>query len=183
MLRSVLILVVLLFTFNAFAADRVIVLAPAAADILQKLGSSSQIVGKTKSVEEFPNALKVGSHIRPNLEIIMSLKPDLIIISSNRFFTEAMVNEAGVPVLEYNPTTLEGILNGIGEIGKVLNKTKQANDLIYSLQMKLDKVKSLNIKPTVVFEIMQIPYTVAGQKNIVADIVEKAGGGLSDQGY
>ncbi len=80
MLRSVLILVVLLFTFNAFAADRVIVLAPAAADILQKLGSSSQIVGKTKSVEEFPNALKVGSHIRPNLEIIMSLKPDLIII-------------------------------------------------------------------------------------------------------
>ncbi len=87
-------------------------------------------------------------------------------------------------MLEYNPTTLEGILNGIGEIGKVLNKTKQANDLIYSLQMKLDKVKSLNIKPTVVFEIMQIPYTVAGgQKNIVADIVEKAGGGLSDQGY
>lgn len=176
MLRWVVLPVILIFTFNLYAADRVVLLAPAAADILAKLGCEEKIAGKTKSVEEFPDALNVGSHIRPNLELIMSLSPDMIIIPSNRFFTEEMVKEANVPVVQYNPSTLEGILAGIAELGRVMERNSEAEKLIKELRGKLDGVQMPEKVPSVVFEVMQLPYTVAGEGNIVADIIAKAGG-------
>ena len=176
MLKSLVLLVILSFTFSAFAAERVILLAPAAADIMHKLGCEDKIVGKTKSVEEFPNAMKVGSHIRPNIELIMSLKPDVIVIPSNRFFTEAMVKEVGVPVFQYNPLTLDEILVGIAEVGELMGKQSEAKELNAQLRSMMKHLKGINDAPVVVFESMQMPYTVAGSKSIVADIIKRAGG-------
>ena len=88
MLRLLAALLLLLSATSSFAAERIVVLAPAAADIIEKLDAAELVVGKTRSVEEFPQATQVGSHIRPNLEIVTSLQPDLLIISSNKFFSE-----------------------------------------------------------------------------------------------
>jgi len=176
MLRSAVLLVILIFTFNAFAADRVVLLAPAAADIMLKLRCGEKIIGKTKSVEEFPDAMKVGSHIRPNIELIMSLEPDLIIIPSNRFFTEEMVKEVGVPVVEYNPATLEGVLEGISDIARLMDKVVEGDALKNDLRVMTANLQMPNVKPRVMFEVMQIPYTVAGEANITADIIRAAGG-------
>ncbi|ADD66974.1 periplasmic binding protein [Denitrovibrio acetiphilus DSM 12809] len=176
MLRLVLLLVVTAFTFSAFAAERVVLLAPAAADIMEKLGCGEYIVGKTKSVEEFPDAVKVGSHIRPNLELIISLSPDLIIIPSNRFFTEKMVQDAGVPVAEYNPSTLEDILKDIDKLGRLMGKEAEAKELNGKLSKMLESVVPPAKSPSVFFEVMQIPYTIAGGGNIAVDIINRAGG-------
>lgn len=176
MLKWVLPAVILIFTFNAFAADRVILLAPAAADIMEKLGCEAKIVGKTKSVEEFPDAMKVGSHIRPNMELILSLSPDLIIIPSNRFFTEEMTKKVGVPVAEYNPVTLDGVLKGITKLGLLMGKTAEAEKLNSGLTAKIADLEMPEIRPSVLYEVMQIPYSVAGEGNIVTDIINKAGG-------
>ena len=176
MLRWVLTAVILIFTFNAFAAERVILLAPAAADIMSKLGCEAQIVGKTKSVNEFPNAKKVGSHIRPNIELIMSLSPDLIIIPTNRFFTEEMMKQVGVPVAEYNPVTLDEILEDITKLGLLMGKGGEAKKLNGELKAKIADLKMPEIRPTVLYEVMQLPFSVAGKNNIVTDIITKAGG-------
>jgi iron complex transport system substrate-binding protein len=176
MLRWVLAAVILIFTFNAFAAERVILLAPAAADIMSKLGCDAQIVGKTKSVDEFPNAEKVGSHIRPNMELIMSLSPDLIIIPSNRFFTEEMMKQVGVPVAEYNPITLDEILDEITKLGFLMDKRAEAETLNSRLRSKIENIQMPEATPTVLYEVMQLPFSVAGQNSIVTDIIRKAGG-------
>lgn len=176
MLKSVVLLAAFLFTCSAFSADRIVLLAPAAADIIKKLGCGEKVAGKTRSVDEFSDAVKVGSHIRPNLEIIMSLKPDLIITQSNRFFTEEMRAKAGVPVLEYSPVTLDGILGGIAEIGAALDRASEAEKLILELEKMLADVKKTDYIPSVLFEVMELPYAVAGQGNIVSDIIRAAGG-------
>jgi len=153
-----------------------VILSPAAADIFQRLGASDVVVGVTRNVEVFPGARKVGSHIHPNMEIIASLHPDLVVISSNRFFSQEMARRVGARVFQYNPATCQEILDEILRLGSLLGKEGRARALVSELEAKLSMVKPLGHRPTVVYEVMAHPYMVAGKKNIVADIVEKAGG-------
>jgi len=176
MLKLMAMLAVTLFTFNLHAAERVVLLAPAAADIMLKLGCESRIVGKTKSVEEFEHALKVGSHIKPNVELIVSLNPDMIIVSSNRFFTEEMAAKVKVPVIKYNPVTLSEILDDIRRLGKLMGKAAKAEELNKKLIRQMNELHLPANKPGVLFEVMQIPFTLAGEESIVTDIVKHAGG-------
>mgnify|MGYP001227070942 CR=1 FL=1 len=104
LLRAALLL--LLFSTSSFAAQRIVILAPAVADIIEKLDATALVVGKTRNVEAFPQAQKVGSHIRPNLELITALNPDLLVISSNKFFSAEMATKVKAKLFHYNPNSL-----------------------------------------------------------------------------
>ena len=163
-------------TFNLFAYSRAIIISPAVADIFIKLHLQNKVVGVTKHIKGFNNAIKVGTHIKPNLEIIKSLKPDIIIISSYRFFPQEFAEKIGAKIYIYNPYTLEEILEHIKVIGEMFNKKDESKKLIFKLKNKLKNLKKLKKNPKVVYEIMENPYIVAGRKNIINDIIEKAGG-------
>ncbi len=175
-LGNLVIILFLIISVNLYAFNRVVILAPAAGDILKKLGVADSVVGVTKHMRGFKKAVKVGSHIRPNIEIISSLKPDLIIIQSTRFFNKNLQKSINAKIYKYDPYTLKQILSSINDFGKMFHKEKVAKNLIFKLKNKLKRVKKLNKKPKVVFEIMQLPYIVSGKKDIVNDIIEKAGG-------
>ncbi len=172
---SVLIIIFSL-TFNLCSYNRAIIISPAVSDIFLKLHLEDKVVGVTKHIKGFKNAVKVGTHIKPNLEIIKSLNPDIIIISSYRFFPKDFVNKFNARIYVYNPYTLKQILDNILEIGKLFNKEKESQQLIAKLKEKLLQVKNLKYHPKVVYEIMQNPYILAGQKNIISDIIKTAGG-------
>ena len=182
MYRLVPVLLLLLFTTNSFAAERIVVLAPAAADIIEKLGAAGLVVGKTRNVVEFPQATKVGSHIRPNLEIITSLQPDLLVISSNKFFSQAMAAAVDAQVFHYSPNTLEEILEQTRRLAKMIGHDPQAQQLIEVQRQKLQQLQLVEMKPRVIYEITEAPLTIAGSGNILADIIETAGGELVSGG-
>ncbi len=174
LLRAALLL--LLFSTSSIAAERIVILAPAAADILEKLGAAEQVVGKTRNVDAFPQATKVGSHIRPNLEIITALQPDLLIISSNRFFSREMAAAVDAEIFYYAPNTLEEILTQTRQLAAKLNREAEALKLIEAQRQKLKRVIPLDKAPRVIYEITEVPLTIAGSGNILADIIETAGG-------
>ncbi len=176
MLRLLIIMAFLTLSFNLYAYDKVVILSPAAADIFIRLGLEDKVVGVTKSIKEIPKAKRVGSHIKPNIELIRALNPDLIVISSNRFFTKEMEKMIGAKVHKYNPHTISDIFKSIIEIGNLMEVEIKAEQLTEKLRQKLMAIRHTQYKPTVVFESVYMPYTVAGQKNIVADIVRLAGG-------
>lgn len=178
MLKCLLILLALVSVPNAFAYERIVLLAPAAGDILTKLGVQDKVVGVTRSNDDFPAALKVGSHIKPNIELIKGLNPDLLIISSNRFFSEYMSQQLNVEVIKYNPISLEKILTQIKHLGKLVNKTQQAALLVSELIKIKNKIQPLKEQPTAVFEVTESPFMVAGKKSIVNGIISAAGGNL-----
>jgi len=169
-------LLLLLFSTSSFAAERIVVLAPAAADIIEKLGADELVVGKTRNVEEFPQAQKVGSHIRPNLELISALDPDLLIISSNKFFSQEMAAKVDAQLFPYSPNSLEEILEQTRKLASLLGKQEQALRLIETQRQKLAQLQPLRQPPRVMYEITEVPLTIAGTGNILADIIEKAGG-------
>ncbi len=174
LLRAALLL--LLFATSSFAAERIVVLAPAAADILEQLDAAELVVGKTRNVEEFPQAEKVGSHIRPNLEITTALQPDLLVISSNRFFSQEMAAAVKAQVFYYNPNTLEEILEQTRQLATLIGREQQALQLIEAQREKLQQLKPLTMAPRVMYEITEAPLTIAGTGNILADIITRAGG-------
>ncbi len=161
---------------KAAPCRRVVILSPAAADVFNSLGAGQVVVGVTKSVALFPRARRVGSHIRPNVEIISSLKPDLLVVSSNRFFSEEMAQKVGCQVFHYNPVTCNGILKNILDIGRLLGREHQAEALVERLKGELASLRPISNHPTVLYEVMEHPYMVAGSRNIVADMVRLAGG-------
>lgn len=176
MLRLLIITAFMILSFNAFAAERVVILAPAAADIFVKLKLERFVVGVTRSVHEIPNAKRVGGHIKPNIELIKALKPDLIIIGSNRFFTKDMERMIDAEVHIYHPLTIFEIFTAIKEIGFLMESEAEAESLIDRLNQQMAKIHIIEDKKTVIYESVYMPYTVAGSKNIVADIIKTAGG-------
>ncbi len=163
-------------TYNLYSYNRAIIISPAVSDIFLKLHLENKVVGVTKHIKGFKNAVKVGTHIKPNLEIIKSLNPDIIIISSYRFFPKDFVNKFNAKIYVYNPYTLKQILDNILAIGKLFDKERESQQLVTKLKKKLFQIKNLKHHPKVVYEIMQNPYIVAGQKNIISDIIKVAGG-------
>jgi len=156
---------------------RIVVLYPAASPILKALGvPASWVVGVTRTDDTFPSAVKVGSHLRPNIELVKALRPQLVIAGSKRALPPSIAEELNARIFRYDPRTLKGILKKILELGKLLGKKEQAKKLVLRLKAELKKVKKLPYRPGVVYEVMSHPLIVAGRKNIVSDIIFYAGG-------
>ncbi len=173
-LIAVSIITVLCFFSSAYGYDRVVILAPDACDIFAKLGLSGKIVGVTRHVKGFKDAAKVGSHLKPNIEIILKLKPDLIVVKKRRDLPKEIASLCGVYV--YNPNSLNGILYNIKRLGEMFSVQKRASNLIIKLQAKLKSIRPIKHKPRVIFEVMQTPLMAAGTDSTINDMIKKAGG-------
>ena len=106
-------------------------------------------------LKELPN---VGSHSEPNLEQILSLKPDVIIAYSGPAFDicEKMQEVIGIPVVAYKlEATCDHMFKEIEFVGAVLGKDREAKEINSYFKKKLDKVTEVtseipeNEKPSV----------------------------------
>ncbi len=161
---------------SAWSYKRIAVLYPAVSPILIELGARDMIVGTTRSDHAVKNTVKVGSHLRPNIELLNALAPDLIIAGSQRAFPEEMKQRVKADIFYYNPVTLDEILVKIRKIGGMLGKRERAEKLILRLKKRLADIRPLPTEPTVIYEVMAEPLRVAGEKSIVTSIVRAAGG-------
>jgi iron complex transport system substrate-binding protein len=176
MSKYLLLLATLLFLAEPACARRIVLLSPAAGDILLQLGLEDQVVGKTRSLEEFPQAKEVGSHIKPNVELIKGLEPDLLIISSNRFFSEQMAETVGAEIFVYSPNTLAEILQQTAKLAELTGRDSEGKALAQRLRRQLHGLQRPAKEAKVIYEISALPLSVAGQENIVCDIIRAAGG-------
>lgn len=173
-----LLVMALAFTAPAASFERVVLLAPAAGDIMLKLGLEHKVVGVTRSNYDFPNAVKVGSHVKPNIELIHSLQPDLIIIGNARFFGAELQRLFDADIIAYQPKTLNEVQHAITAFGRKFEVEERARALNGELSSVLQQIQPFNAPPQVVYEITELPLTIAGSNHIVADIISIAGGKL-----
>ncbi len=164
------------FSSTAFAFERVVVLYAAASPVLKELGVSDRVIGITRTDHTFKGVTSVGSHLRPNMELLKALKPDLIVAGSRRAFPEEMSERLNARVFYFDPRTLEEILQRIRSLGELLEAQRASEALINRLKEKLSAVKPLNYSPTVIYEISERPLKVAGSRSIITSIIEHAGG-------
>ncbi|PIV56143.1 MAG: hypothetical protein COS15_02125 [Caldiserica bacterium CG02_land_8_20_14_3_00_36_38] len=113
-----------------------------------------KVVNLNNFVKVFPNAknLPDASHFRdPNVETILSYKPDLVITTYQTPIKK--LEEAGIPVVLLNLESPQLMLKSIQFLGNILGKYEQARQALIYFNEKLnyikDKTISVNKKATV----------------------------------
>lgn len=167
-------------------ARRIIALYGAYNEILAAMGLEDRIVGRTKADKVPPSILSkpsIGTHMRPNIEIVLGLKPDLVIQSAGR--KEALVavqqiQQEGVPVAVFSPKDFTSLFSVIERIGRLTGETKEAIELVGRLEARLKRVEGhlqgVTHRPSVFFEVRYPNLVGAGQGSIVNDVIRHAGG-------
>jgi len=163
---------------------RLISLAPSVTEILFALGLGDRVVGVTTYCDYPPEATakeKIGDTQKPNLEKVLSLKPDLVIVSTASQLEEFMgsLERLGMPVYVNNPTDLAGLLESIKRIGDVLGVPESAGRLVAGLNSRIADVHSRVAglqRPRVLVLVSTEPLITAGGHTFISDLVTEAGG-------
>ncbi|MCR4666538.1 MAG: ABC transporter substrate-binding protein [Desulfovibrio sp.] len=164
-------------------ARRVVSLYPAFSEILDAMDLSGSIVGKTKNdrLKGLERVPVVGTHMRPNTELIASLSPDLVLLLAGRTEVKGLENELnslGIETLTLPLDSFEDLWLVTRTLGKRLNKQKKAEECVTSWQTRLRAIRDAPKKnrPGVFFEVRSPSLLAAGSSNIVREIIEYAGG-------
>jgi len=163
---------------------RVICLMPTVTDTVFALGAGDDVVG-ISDYTKYPAAAltkpSVGDLIKPSIETILSLHPDLVIGTQPKGPMEVtdQLERAGIPIFLVSPHGIAGIFHSVETIGMALNRTPQADALIHSLQKRVDAVRARTKgqpAPSVFMPIWYDPITTIGKNAFITEIIEAAGG-------
>lgn len=171
----------------AVVPHRVISLSPNFTEIIYDIGAQDQLVGVTNFCKFPPEAQakeKVGGWVNPNVEKIVSLKPDLLLVPQFTSDGGARFKKLGLPVWILDWATVEDVLNLYDVIGKKLGHVAEARKAKARLQAKLDRLKAgkPNEAPlSVLFIVDHTPGTLqqlygVGSHNFVDELIRWMGG-------
>jgi len=168
----------------AMPADvrRIVSLAPNLTETLYALGADKFLVGDTTYCD-VPEAAKskphVGGPMNPSLEVIVGLKPDLVVVASiNRYETVEALEKVGVPVYESDPRSIAELIGGIERLADAIGMAQQGRELADKLRARVDVLeKNIAGKPRCrgLFVVWEDPLTSVGPKTFIADAMRIAG--------
>ncbi len=160
---------------------RIISLYGGLTEILSALGVGKHIAARTQGDDIIKGIPTVGTHLQPNVEMILALKPDLVVQGGVAKGIPALkrLEAAHVAVAMFSPHDFAGLFSTITRLGALTGQAKAADALNRSMQAKLDEVAQRvagRPKPRVFFEVRELNLLAAGQGSLVNDIITRAGG-------
>jgi iron complex transport system substrate-binding protein len=172
--------------------ERVVAFTPEALRIMIALGEEEKLVGtdfhSPKYVfDTYPKVFPEGKELPtvgygsdPNLELIVSLKPDAVFAHVDHLEGVKAIQNLGIPVVcVYSYKTWDKIFEEIGIIGTVSGKEKEAEELISYFTTKNTEVEEITSqipdseKPTVY---LAFGSPITKRTPVVYDPVNLAGG-------
>lgn len=163
-------------------AARVVSIVPAATETLVAIGGGDLLVGRTDfddaSLEHLPS---VGGGLTPSIEVIASLRPDLVIAweEAGAARVRPRLESLGIPVFAVATLDTADIFATIDRLGRLTGRDAGANALAATLRRELDAVQrsvSGRETPGVLYMISLDPPMVAGPGLFIGELVEVAGG-------
>jgi iron complex transport system substrate-binding protein len=123
---------------------RIISLIPATTEMLFDMGVSDRIAG-VGSFDRFPPEVnrfpRVGGLLDPNVERILSLKPDLVIVYDTQTDLIAQLTRASVPLFRYRHQGLPDIVQTLRALGSRIGAAKEADAAASGIEARLDDVR------------------------------------------
>lgn len=163
--------------------EKIISISPAITEILFAIGLDQEIIGVSDYCD-YPEAAlakdKIGGFKDPNVEVILSMDPDLVFASAG--VQEELITtmeELNLPVVVLESATIEQVLSNIALAGEITGKNETAKEIVDDMRQKMDeiinKVKD-QPKPKVFFEVWDDPLMSAGSTSFIHNLIETAGG-------
>ena len=125
-------------------AQRIVSTAPSVTEMLYALGLGDRVVGVTTFCHYPPEAAqkpKIGDYLRPNLESIVALKPDLVVFEATGIRRAERLPALKLNVLEVDDGTLAGIYDSIRKIGAAAGVSERAAALCGRMQAALADIR------------------------------------------
>ena len=161
--------------------QRIISLYGGLTEILSALGVADRVAARIQGDETIKGIPTVGTHLQPNVEMILALKPDLVVQGgvAKGMPALARLEAAKVPVAMFAPRDFAGLFSTITRLGALTGREEEATALVRSMEAKLADVAERvanRPRPRVFFEVRELNLLAAGQGSLVNDIITRAGG-------
>ncbi len=173
------------FPLPARTPGRIVSMAPNVTEVLFALGLGDRVVGATRFCDHPPEARavrRIGGLVDPNIEIIRSLDPDLVIaFRGNPLRLVERVRRLGLPVFVLDiGDRLEDIFPLVAKIGRVTRTEDRAEALAGDLRARLEAVdaavREVASRPRVFVLLYGQGLWTCGGESYVDDLVARAGG-------
>ena len=165
----------------------IVSMAPNITEMLFAIGLDKEIVGVTNFCD-YPDAAaskpKIGGYYNPNIEMILSLAPDLIIATPDGYSRERIekLDHSGISAFLVNPQDIDEVLEAMLILGKIAGKSELAKQVVENLRMRVESVREKvnsvapEEKPKIFYEIGHDPLITAGPGSFVNNLISAAGG-------
>ena len=165
-------------------AQRIVSLAPHITEQLFAAGAGSKIVGASEYSdypEEAKHLPRVASSGTVNLEMVLALKPDLVVAWRLEATAAALtrLESLGVPVFYSEPRRLAEIPEAIEALGELAGTLATAKPLARALRdelARLDAEYSARRPVTIFYQISERPLMTIGGGQFVSDAIDLCGG-------
>jgi iron complex transport system substrate-binding protein len=166
--------------FPLFAAppQRIISLAPNVTEILFAMGLGDRIAGVTQFCdypEEAKKKTKVGGMSNPSLEAVISLKPDIVVLTTdgNPKEFEEKLRSLKIRTYVFRSRRLTELPAGIRELGAALEVPDKAEALAKKIEDTLTNTSLRHVrtqdKKKILFVVWPEPLIVAGSGTVIND--------------
>lgn len=172
-------------TPNDGPPQRIVSLAPNLTEIVFATGAGDRLVGVTKHCN-YPPATKdipkVGGYMTPNLEVLLSMKPDMVLMAREgtvKPFADALKRN-GIRVEAVGAKTLDDVLEAVRRVGRAVGNKQAAEELASDLARRAAKVREAcsglpKVRTMLTYGIDAQVY-VAGKGSFGDDLIRIAGG-------
>jgi ABC-type Fe3+-hydroxamate transport system substrate-binding protein len=163
-----------------FSPRRIISLVPSQTELLFDLGLGNRVIGITKFClhpqEWFQYKQRVGGTKQLNIEIINSLKPDLIIANKEENTKEEIEYLAAkYPVWISDINNLSEAYEMIRQLGILTATEERATEIIKKIQMEFAMLTPIIAPLSCCYLIWQNPYMTVGGDTFIHAMIEAAG--------
>lgn len=165
---------------------RIVSLAPSVTEMLFLLGLGDSVVGVTDYCDYPPEARRierVGGLNRPNLEVLLARRPDLVIGTEKApASAEGTLASAGATLLRVRIDSFADVFEGLRRIGRAAGREREAAEAVARMEAELKAVAASwggvprEKRPRVFLEIWNDPLTTAGGPSFLDELVDRAGG-------
>lgn len=163
---------------------RIVSLAPSITEGLFMLGVGSRIVGVTvycQRPEEAKTKTKIGTILKPDIEKIVSLKPDIVFATQegNRKEIIEKIQSAGLNVFTFGKDeSLNDIWDNFLLLGKIVGKQEKAVQILTDMDKRMAAVQArieCESSVTAFCELASEPLITAAKGSFVDELITMAG--------
>src|SRR5687768_4603063 len=110
------------------APSRIISIIPAVTEMLFAIGAGDQVVA-VGSFDRYPPQVaklpRVGALLDPDLERILSLRPDLVVVYGSQVDLRRQLERSKVPIFLYSHAGLGDVTKTMRELGAKVGRTEE----------------------------------------------------------
>jgi iron complex transport system substrate-binding protein len=124
--------------------QRIVSLVPAVTEMLFAIGAGPQVIAVSSYDQDPPEVRqlpRVGALLDPDVERILSLKPDLVVTYGSQSDLKQQLERASIAVFDYRHAGLADITATLRRLGAAAGQSARADEVAASIERALAKIR------------------------------------------